>query len=281
MPELPEVETIRLGLQKYLVGHRIEKIDIYSPKLLSGDSSLLLGAEVINIRRFGKGLVIDFNNSCSLAVHVKMTGQFVFAGKKTPKNTVISAKKVGQVPNPWTRAVFYLDHNAVLYYNDVRKFGWMRILPTREVLDLPFFRTLGPDPTLELTLGQFRLLLKSGKTPIKPFLLDQKKIAGVGNIYANDALFAAGIDPRRKSNTLDSSEVEKLYHAIMSVLQKGIEEGGASEMNYVNALGEEGGYQHHFQVYGRKNKPCFICDAKIEKIKLAGRGTYFCPHCQK
>lgn len=281
MPELPEVETIKLGLQKYLVGHKIEKIDIRLPKLLTGNSQLLFGAKVTNVQRYGKGLVIDFDNSYSLAVHVKMTGQFIYTGKNVPKNTVVSVKKVGQVPNIWTHIIFYLDDNAVLYYNDLRQFGWLKIIKTSDVLSLPFFKTLGPDPLTQLTLEQFGSLTKQANKPIKTLLLDQKKIAGIGNIYANDALFIAGIDPRRKGKNLTIFEIERLYQAILKVLKKGLEQGGASEVNYVNALGEDGEYQRHFQVYGRENEPCLKCKTKIEKIKLGGRGTFFCPHCQK
>lgn len=281
MPELPEVETIKIGLKRYLIGHSIENIIIKLPKLFTGDSQFLLGAKVADVRRFGKGLVIDFDNAYSLAVHVKMTGQFIYTGKKVPENTVISAKKVGHVPNLWTHIIFYFDDNAVLYYNDVRQFSWLKIIKTSELFSLPFFKTLGPDPLTQLSPDQFGFLVKRADKPIKTLLLDQKEIAGIGNIYANDALFVAGIDPRIKGKNLTSSEVKKLYRALLKVLQKGLEEGGASEMNYVNALGEEGGYQHHFQVYGRENKPCLVCKTKIEKIKLSGRGTYFCPKCQK
>lgn len=281
MPELPEVETIRLGLQQYLVGHTIRQVDVRLPKMVTGDTKHVANAKVIGVRRFGKGLVIDLNNNFSLAIHVKMTGQLIYQGTEIPKETKVSEEKVGkQLPNQFTHVVFQLDNGAVLYYNDIRQFGWVKIGKTEDIPSLPFFKDLGPEPFRDLNEELFITIVEHGKkTAIKVLLMDQKKISGIGNIYANDALFDAGIDPRKPAASLSKTEQKNLFTSIEKVLKKGLEVGGSSEWQYVNALGQEGGYQKIFLVYNKKI--CQKCGGEITKIKLGGRGTSFCPKCQK
>lgn len=281
MPELPEVETIRLGLQKYLVGHTIEDIDVRLPKMVSGEMQRCIGSEVQSIRRFGKALVIDLDNDYSIAIHVKMTGQLIYQGAKVQKGTKVSEKVGKTLPNNATHVIFNLDNNAILYYNDIRQLGWIKIVKTDEVSSLPFFKDLGPEPLSNLTIKQFNNIVKSAKSPIKPLLMDQKKIAGVGNIYANEALYLAKIHPKRTALSLSDDEIKKLFSAIEKVLKLGLERGGSSEWQYVNALGEEGSYQKIFKIYGQVGKACKNCGTKIEKITLGGRGTFFCPACQQ
>lgn len=279
MPELPEVETIRLGLEKYLTGHIIEDIDIRLPKMVSGEVQRLKGAKVQNVRRYGKGLVIDLDNDYSIAVHVKMTGQLIYQGPKLQRSRV--SKKVGALPGPHTHLILHLDGDSFLYYNDIRQFGWIKIVKTEDVGSLPFFKELGPEPLNNLTIQQFSNIVKAVKSPIKPVLMDQKKIAGIGNIYANEALYLAKIHPKRPASSLSNAEIKTLFNAIETVLKKSLEKGGSSEWQYVNALGEEGSYQKIFQIYDQVGKPCKICRTKVQKITLAGRGTFFCPTCQK
>ncbi len=281
MPELPEVETIKLGLQKYLVGHTIEKVEVRLRKIVQGDPQKIIGARITDIKRFGKGLVIELSNGYVIAIHIKMTGQLIYRGNDITKNFHPSLKLGGQVPNNWTHVIFTLDKQAHLYYNDIRQFGWIKIVKLEESKELPFFKELGPEPLKDLTLGKFTAIVQAAKGPIKPLLMDQKKIGGIGNIYANDALWEAKIDPGRKADSLSDEETKKLFAAIEFVLKKSLSLGGASEVNFVNALGEEGGYQHHFLVYGQKGMPCKRCGAIIEKITLGGRGTFYCPNCQK
>ncbi len=286
MPELPEVETIRLGLQKYLVGHTIEDIEVRLRKMVHGGVQNVRGAKVQGVRRFGKGLVIDLDNDHSIAIHIKMTGQLIYKGTKVPKETKVSEKAGGKLPNNATHVIFHLDRGATLYYNDIRQFGWIKIVKTDEVFAFLFFKELGPElfPSAgqaALILPQFQAILKRSKGPIKPLLMDQKKIGGVGNIYANDGLFVAKINPTRKANSLSAEDAERLFEALKKVLKKGLEVGGASEWQYVNALGEAGKYQNFFQVYGKKGKKCPRCMEPIKKVVMAGRGTFYCPFCQK
>ncbi len=286
MPELPEVETIKLGLQKYLVGHKIEKVDVRLPKLVHGDVKNIEGGKVISVRRFGKGLVIDLDNKNSVAMHIKLTGQLIYRGPNL-KNKVKLSKKVGDsIPNSRTHVIFHLDKKGFLYYNDLRQFGWIKIVRTDEVFDLPFFKSLGPEllPSSGqafLTLQLFKKIIGSSNIAIKPLIMDQKRIGGIGNIYANDGLFDAGIDPRRRAGTLSDEEIKKLYKSLLKVLKAGFKYKGASELNFVNVLGEEGKYQEHSLVYGSQGQKCKRCAGTIKKIFFGGRGTYFCPACQK
>ncbi|MDO8658101.1 MAG: bifunctional DNA-formamidopyrimidine glycosylase/DNA-(apurinic or apyrimidinic site) lyase [Candidatus Levybacteria bacterium] len=286
MPELPEVETIRLGLQKYLIGHRIEKVDVKVSKIFQGDPKNVIGAKVMSINRVGKGLIIELNNDYVLAIHLKLTGQIIYHGKETV-DIHLSDKTGGKLPSKYTHIIFTLDKGAFLYYNDLRKFGWIKIVQNSKLKVQSYFKDLGPEPPVtnssknNLTIKQFNNIISKSNIPIKVLLMNQKKISGIGNIYANEALFLAGINPKRKTKALSDKEINKLYDSIIEVLKRGLKYGGSSDVNFVNALGEDGNYQNHFLVYGRKGEKCLNCGEKVEKIQLGGRGTYFCPECQK
>lgn len=281
MPELPEVETIKLGLKKYLVGHRVEDIVINLPKQFVGDPKQLVGERVIAVRRFGKGLLVDFGNGYSLAIHVKMTGQLVYRKVSwVARVPQVSRAELEDLPDKYTHVVFHLDNDAVLYYRDVRQFGWLRTVKTADALDLPFFKSLGREPLRDLRLTDFKKLM-SVKTPIKTLLLDQHKIAGIGNIYANDALFLAGILPTRPAVSLTPPEQKKLFEAIEKVLRESLAVGGASASNYVNVLGEKGSYQDRFLVYKRDGNPCLTCKTILIRTTMGGRGTFICKNCQR
>lgn len=281
MPELPEVETIKRGLQSYLVGHQIEDIQVLDPLRLSGNITHVVGATILSIQRRGKGLIIHLDNDISLAIHVKMTGQLIYVGKKTKQIRLSS--KVKELPNPYTRVIFTLSDGAHLYYNDVRRFGWIKVVPKQSVLSLPFFKSLGPEPLSDqypLTRSYFSSALKKSSRMVKSVLLDQAVIAGVGNIYANDALYLAKIDPRRTAQSLTTEEIDRLYESIHEVLEFSITHGAASNTNYVDALGQEGAYQNHFKVYGKTGEKCMYCNQLIQRIVIGGRGTFLCPSCQ-
>ncbi|MCL4352850.1 bifunctional DNA-formamidopyrimidine glycosylase/DNA-(apurinic or apyrimidinic site) lyase [Patescibacteria group bacterium] len=287
MPELPEVETIRLGLEKYLVGHRILAADIKVAKIFQGEKKNIIGQKVLGIARQGKGLIIGLSNNYSLAVHLKLTGQLIYSGRDAGRVT-LSQKAGGSLPSKYTHVIFTLDKGSFLYYNDLRKFGWIRVIKKDELEREAFFKDLGPEPPVvsgsktdihsALTLDKFKNIIKGSNSPIKILLMDQKKISGIGNIYANEALFLARVDPRRKG--LTDKEIKNLYKSIIEVLKRGLKYGGSSDVSFVNALGEDGGYQNHFLVYGRKGEKCATCGSLIQKIQLGGRGTYFCPSCQ-
>jgi formamidopyrimidine-DNA glycosylase len=288
MPELPEIETVKLGLQKYLVGRKIENIEVKIPKMFVGEAKQIIGVKVTGVKRIGKGLIIEFENNYVLAVHFKMTGQLVFQDKNT-KNLPLS-KKVGgeKLPSKYSHIIFTLDKDAMLFYNDLRQFGWMKVLKKDELMQMPFFSQMGPEPKVgsdlagkELTLDYFKTVLAKSNLAVKVVLMDQKKIGGIGNIYANDALFLAGVDPRRKAKSLSEAELKKLYDAIFVVIKKSLSFGGSSDENFVNALGQDGNYQRHALVYGKQGQKCSVCGAEIQKIQLGGRGTYFCEKHQK
>jgi len=294
MPELPEVETIRLQLEKYLKGHKIENVQINAPKIFSGEENKVLGTGILGIRRFAKVLVIDLSNGFSIVIHIKLTGQLIYRGPNLPHSVQSSAglskKVVGGVPGKHTHVIFKLDRGGMLYYNDVRKFGWIRLVESKQVTSDKFIGKLGPEPQVAqgsagrspLTLETFRRILSKSSRPIKILLLDQSKISGVGNIYANDALWLAKISPRIPAKQLNNEAIEQLYEAIHKVLKAGLKYGGASELAFVTPDGSEGKYQDHTLVYGREGEPCERCHkAEIQKFFLSGRGTYFCPNCQK
>lgn len=285
MPELPEVETIRRGLERTIVGKDITEIKVRLAKLFYGDPHILLASSIESVRRFGKGLVIDLSNGYSLAAHVKMTGQFVYVGHDIAKNFHPKLPHPDNLPTKHTHVIFSLlskeGHVSTLFYNDIRKFGWIKVLRTDSLWEDPFFKSLGPEPLSSLTRQQFVHILSSSTMPIKNLLMDQSKISGLGNIYANDSLYAAEIDPRRKSCTLDQEEGERLFNAILEVLNKGLLYGGASKTNYITVEGKKGQYQDHFLVYGKDGKPCMRCGTEICKIKQGGRSSFYCPTCQK
>ena len=288
MPELPEVETIKLGLQKRLIGHKIEDIEVRVPKIFQGNPRDVIGAKVIDIKRIGKGLIIELDNGFLLTVHLKMTGQLVFQDKTT-EGSILSKKVGGEtLPSKYSHVILTLDKGAKLFYNDLRRFGWVKVIKKEELADVTFFKEMGPEPKVgedlagkELRLPYFKDVTQKGNLPVKLILMDQKKIGGIGNIYANDALFLAGIDPRRKGKTLTDEEAQELFKAIYEVIKKSLSYGGSSDENFVNALGQEGNYQNHTLVYGKSKEKCSVCGAIIEKIQLGGRGTYFCPNHQK
>ena len=290
MPELPEVETTKLQLQKYLIGHKIEDIDVRYRKKFEGDEKKLTGGRIVEIRRFGKVQSIDLDNGYSILVHIKLTGQLIYRGPNLKTTPHISKKVIGGLEGKHTHIIFHLDQGGKLYYNDVRKFGWIRLVESKQVTSDKFIGKLGPEPQVAqgsagrspLTLEMFRSILSKSSRPIKILLMDQSKISGVGNIYANDALWLAKISPRIPAKELNNEAIEQLYEAIHKVLKAGLKYGGASELAFVTPDGSEGKYQDHTLVYGREGEPCERCHkAEIQKFFLSGRGTYFCPNCQK
>lgn len=280
MPELPEVETIRLQLNKYIVGHRIEKVEIRYKKCFEGVQSKLVNAKIASVRRFGKVIVVDLSNDFSFAIHVKLTGQLIYRGSNLNPAPPLSPKVADGLGGKHTHVIFHLDKGGKLFYNDFRKFGWIKVVKSEEVEKIDFIKKLGPEPFKDLTPELFENIASSTKRPIKVVLMDQTKIGGVGNIYANDALWLAQIHPATPANKIKAAKVKELYHAIEQVLQRGLADGGASELSFVTPDGGEGGYQKHFLVYGQYGKACQRCGGKIKKSRIGGRGTFYCGVCQ-
>lgn len=288
MPELPEVETIVRQLRDVVVGKRIKKIEILRARSFSGDKNELTDKKIKGIDRRSKVIRICFADwEKSLIIHLKMTGQLVYVEKPKNQKTKESKRIAGghpsedwidELPNKHTRVVFDLDDGSKLFFNDLRVFGWVKVIDNGE---LTIQNGKLPPDVVDKGFSQiyFEGLLKT-KKPVKLLILDQQKIGGMGNIYANDALFASGIEPKRESGSLNKDEIKKLYEAMKMVIKKGIETGGASAANYVQVTGKGGKYQDHFLVYKRDGQECHKCKSIIRKYKLGGRGTYFCPKCQ-
>lgn len=281
MPELPEVETITRQLDNVLSGKRIERVKVLREKSFSGDENELTGKKISKVWRKSKMIVFDFSNwDKKMMVHLKLTGQLVYlsgihrvvGGHPTPD-------WVNDLPSNSTRVVFDFDDGSKLFFNDLRVFGWIKLLADSEWQIAK--SKLPPDVVdREFTLEYFsKALLKSGR-PIKLVLLDQSKFGGIGNIYANDALYLASIDPRRKARGLSEKEQKSLHKSIKQVIFLGIKYGGASVDKYVNAAGLGGKYQEHFLVYQRAGEKCKKGHI-IKRIKIGGRGTFYCPECQK
>ncbi len=282
MPELPEVETMRTQLDKFLSGHKLDRVEVKNSKVFTGDIKNIEGGKFIKVRRFAKVTSIDLSSGYSILTHVKLTGQYIYRGPNLKSPGVLSKKVAGGIPGVHTHVIFHLDKGGVLYYNDIRRFGWIRVVKTSEVENEPFIKKLGPEPFAGLTLDKFRQPLSKSGRPIKVILMDQEKIGGVGNIYANDALWLSKINPKGKANLLTENEIKDLYDAIHTVLKAGLKYGGASELAFVTPDGNEGEYQNHTLVFNHTGEICSRCKKeKIEKYFLAGRGTYWCSNCQK
>ncbi len=287
MPELPEVETVRIGLSRLLPGKKIVHITCNWPKSFPNTpkdvQTRLLGAQIVDVARRAKLLLIELNTKHSLIIHLKMTGQLVFRSKQQhfgaghPSHSL-----VGELPDRSTRVTFTFADGSKLFFNDQRKFGWIRLLPTAEVSQIDFFQKVGPEPlAADFTAKDFALRIRRRlKSGIKAVLLDQSVIAGVGNIYADESLFGAKIHPETRVINLSDNQLKKLYESLKKVLLLSIEKGGSTDKNYVDAEGRRGSYLSFANVFRRQGKPCPRCGTTIIKIKVAGRGTHICPHCQ-
>lgn len=287
MPELPEVETIRLGLAKLLLGKVVKDVWHDWPKSFPNAPAdvarFLLKAEVVDVRRRAKVLIIDLSSKYSLVIHLKMTGQLVFRGKKSFGAGHPSKDLVGDLPAKSTRVVLDFIDGSKLFFNDQRKFGWMRLLPTIEIPEIDFFKKVGPEPLEDdFTAKDFIERLKRRKnSPIKAVLLDQTVLAGVGNIYADESLFLAKIHPSTPVSEISRTKLVALYSGLRTVLALSIKKGGSTDRNYVDASGKMGSYLSFAQVFRKTGQPCPNCGEPIEKIRVAGRGTHICRRCQK
>lgn len=287
MPELPEVETVRAGLERLIVSKVIKSVSSDSPKSFPNSpadvSNFLVGASVTAVKRRAKVLILDLSSDYSLVVHLKMTGQMVYRGEQTFGAGHPNDSLINQLPDRSTRVAIVFSDESKLFFNDQRKFGWMRLLPTIEVPNIDFMKKVGPEPlTGEFTPKVFieRIRKRSGTT-VKAAILDQTVLAGVGNIYADEALWGAKIHPAIRVKDISDAKLKLLWQEIRYVLDLSIQKGGSTDKNYVDAEGKRGSYLQFARVFRREGQPCPRCGTTIEKTRVAGRGTHTCPKCQK
>jgi len=288
MPELPEVETVKLGLQRLLIGHNVVGEIHDTPKGFPNSptdvSEFLIGAKVIAVRRRAKVLMIDLDTNYTLVIHLKMTGQLVYRGKDAFGAGHPNDSLIGTLPDKSTRVQLQLDNHATLYFNDQRKFGWVRLLPTVEVPNIPFMQKVGPEPLEDDFTADilFNRLQRRKNTSIKAAILDQTVLAGIGNIYADESLWGAKIHPAMLVKNVPKSKIQKLFTEIQDILTLSIQKGGSTNKNYVNAEGGRGSYMDFARVFRKEGTPCpRHPDTLIIKTKVAARGTHLCPKCQQ
>ncbi len=287
MPELPEVETVKRGLEKLLIGHTFKRVTSDNPKSFPNAPAdvdqFLIGAAVTNIRRRAKVLLIDLSSAYTLVIHLKMTGQIVYRGEDNFGAGHPNDSLIGELPDRSTHVEVWLNNKAKLYFNDQRKFGWVRLIPTVEVPNIDFMKKVGPEPLEDsFTAKDFvqRLQRRKGST-IKAAILDQTVLAGIGNIYADEGLWGAKIHPATRVKDVPVAKLKKLFSELQYVLRLSIEKGGSTDRNYVNAEGNRGSYIDFARVFRQEGMPCQRHPNQlIEKIRVASRGTHICPKCQ-
>ncbi len=271
MPELPEVETIKRQLNKRIKGKQIKKVEIRLRKFvkypLKKFEKLVVGAKIGNIARRAKLLIIGLSSNFCLVVHLKLSGQLIFNGQI----------------NKHTHLIYYFTDGTKLIHNDLRQFGFVKVVPKSELDDFLKKEKFGPEPlTKEFTLKLFKeLLAKRKKSKIKPLLMDQKFIAGIGNIYSDEILFYAKVLPTRKVSSLKSAEIKRIFEQIKNILTLALKKKGSSNRDYFDANGKKGNFAPLQRIYQRENQPCSKCKTKVKRIKLNSRSAHFCPKCQK
>lgn len=271
MPELPEVETVRRGLERLVVGKKVISVEVKFSKIIKTDEKIFLSEianqEIKAIDRRGKYLIFDFGDNILIS-HLRMEGKYLLFDDEIPDNKHF-------------HIIFNLDDESTLVYQDVRKFGTMEWLPKNRKLDYFKIKKIGPEPNEKtFQLKPFQKSLSESTKKIKPLLLEQRLVAGLGNIYVDEVLWSSKIHPMRIASSLKKFEVEKLHDEIIRILQLAIEKGGSTIRSYRNALGEDGTMQNYLNIYGLVDQPCSRCGTTICKIKVGGRGSYFCPKCQ-
>ncbi|HIW69793.1 MAG TPA: DNA-formamidopyrimidine glycosylase [Candidatus Limosilactobacillus merdipullorum] len=272
MPELPEVETVRRGLLKIAKGRKINAIDVYYGKTIDGDVEefrhTLIGQTILDVNRRGKYLLFRFSNGLTMISHLRMEGKYF-------------NQEQGKPIDKHTHVVFKFTDGTELCYHDTRKFGRMRLVKTGDEMNVAGLKTIGPEPTdTDFTVEYFRDVLKRSRGKIKPFLLNQKHVAGLGNIYADEVLWMSKINPEQPANSLSDEQIKVLHDSIIKEIAVATKYKGTTVHSFTNAFGDAGGFQDRLHAYGRGGEKCERCGTKMVKIKVAERGTTFCPHCQ-
>ncbi len=281
MPELPEVETIARQLNSKLAGLKITDIEILNEGSFLGNPQDIIGSVVASVGRRAKTLIFVLESGLQILVHLKMTGQLIYQDEESrvagghPSHDFHAA-----LPNKHTRVILYFDDKE-LYFNDLRKFGWVRVVTATEADK--YFSTYGPDAVPQIDKNYFLARAKRmGKSSIKRFILDQGVVSGVGNIYADEVLYEARINPVTLVSKISDEEMFKLADLISEKLEFAIQKGGTTDNDYVNAYGEKGGMQDYLNVYHHTGEPCpRNCGGVITRTRVAGRGTHYCPVCQQ
>lgn len=274
MPELPEVETVRRTLEPRLAGRKISGVEILTPKIIKQPgtaefASGLTGRTVLGVDRRGKYLLLHLSGGMTLVTHLRMTGQLTCCSPERERDK-------------HTHVIIFLDNGWELRFADLRKFGEMHLLPTGNYGSISGLANLGPEPLgEEFVPNEFTAGLKGKKTKIKALLLDQSFLAGLGNIYVDEALYRAGVHPERPAGSLTVREAGTLYETVREVLAEGIKYRGTSVKDYVDGDGKAGSFQDRLKAYGRAGEPCFRCGQPMEKVKVGGRTSVFCPQCQR
>ena len=299
MPELPEVENLRIGLERNILGQKIIDLKVKKPKLVSGKGTIRLASKTkvkefedgllneifFKIERRAKNLIFRFKSGKVLLVHLKMSGQFVYKSKNSDKKVIgghpieLSEK---EIPNKHTHVTFKLN-NGTLYYNDTRMFGYLLYYPSDENLDkAKHFELLGLEPLNKNFTAKYLIeSLKKKKGKIKAVLMNQEIVTGLGNIYADESLFESKIKPVRSASSLKKEEVKSLYRAIIRIIKKAIKVGGSSVATYKLLDDSMGNYAREHKVYGKSGEKCSRCGYLLEKTTVQSRTTIFCPNCQK
>jgi len=289
MPELPEVETVRRDLAKVLLGKKITALKVFAPTTVKPSAATFIkklkGLSFADLNRRGKLLIFELNQpDLFLLIHLKMTGQLIYLSPKTAitgGHSFSQEERSRSFPNQHTRVSLTFEDGGRLFFNDLRKFGYLRLVDTK-TLEQIIANNYGPEPLdKSFTQKGLSLNLKKSQRSVKAVLLDQKIIAGLGNIYVDESLFAAGIRPIRTANSLKPVEVSQLFKAIPRILKKSLRYRGTTFRNYLDSSGQKGNFSEKLQVYGRGGQKCYQCGNTIEKIRVAGRGTHYCPQCQK
>ncbi|MEO7127749.1 MAG: bifunctional DNA-formamidopyrimidine glycosylase/DNA-(apurinic or apyrimidinic site) lyase [Rhodoferax sp.] len=289
MPEMPEVETIRRDLDTTVRGARIESVTVLWPPFAGATQAVLdtavVGHRIVGIRRRGKALILDLDRDWHLLLHLKMTGQIVVhqRGRVIAFGGHPTANMIGPMPNPWTRAVFTLSAGRTLFVNDQRKFARLRVVTTADLAADRFLSGMGPEPLGEgFSLAVFKArLTRHRSAPVKAALLDQATVAGIGNIYADECLHMACIDPRQATARLKPVQLRRLHQAIRAILHDAVGHCGTSFPSFINDGRHHDSYLGHVRLFGRQGQPCPVCGTPIERIRVAGRGTNYCPRCQR
>lgn len=288
MPELPEVETIKRGLEPLITGQKLADVEISWAKSFPASPDLIkqfvVGAAVKDVERRAKVLIWNLDNGYSLLFHLKMTGQMVYvkADGERLAGGHPSDSMSKPLPDNSTRAIFSFTSGDKLFFNDQRKFGWVKLEQTADVIKDPLIARLGPEPlTSEWSVERLASSVKKhARAPIKAIILDQSTVSGIGNIYADESLHLAKIHPARLGGSLTQAEIKRLHTSIRDIIAAGIAHGGTSFAHYVNSLGGKGDYLAQARVFKKDGTPCPVCGTEIIKLRVAGRGTHICPQCQ-